>query len=162
MNRSDREAVDSTSLSGPARVVPAQVPGMNGLLGLAVGVVVIAGLFFAKDVLIPITLAILLSFVLSPIVALLRHARLPKGVAVMLSVLAALGLLGGVGTLVGMQVASLADDAPGYLRTIDEKVASAKGFAADRVSFFAQDKAPPPRVASGPPQSDVERVLASR
>ncbi|WP_230628467.1 AI-2E family transporter [Sphingomonas sp. Leaf37] len=162
MDQGDRKAVDSASLAGPARVVPAQVPGMNGLLGLAVGVVVIAGLFFAKDVLIPITLAILLSFVLSPVVAALRHARLPKGLAVMISVLAALGLLGGVGTLVGMQVASLADDAPGYLRTIDDKVASAKGFAADRVAFFAQDKAPPPRAAAGPPQSNVERVLASR
>ena len=162
MDQGDRKAVDSTTLSGSARVVPAQVPGMNGLLGLAVGVVVIAGLFFAKDVLIPITLAILLSFVLSPVVSLLRHARIPKGLAVMISVLAALGLLGGVGTLVGMQVASLADDAPGYLRTIDGKVASAKRFAADRVAFFAQDKSPPPRAASGPPQSDVERVLASR
>lgn len=162
MDQGDRKAVDSTSLSGSARVAPAQVPGMSGLLGLAVGVVVIAGLFFAKDVLIPITLAILLSFVLSPVVSLLRHARLPKGLAVMISVLAALGLLGGVGTLVGMQVASLADDAPGYLRTIDGKVASAKSFAADRVAFFAQDKAPAPRAAAGPPQGNVERVLASR
>ncbi|GEM72899.1 hypothetical protein ACM61V_19920 [Sphingomonas sp. TX0543] len=62
--------------SGSARVAPANSPGVEGLLGLAVAVVVVAGLFFAKDVLIPITLATLLSFVLSPIVSLLRRLRL--------------------------------------------------------------------------------------
>ncbi|KAK0331503.1 hypothetical protein LTR94_028669, partial [Friedmanniomyces endolithicus] len=51
-----------------AQVAAAKVPSRDGLLGLAVAVVVIAGLFLAKDVLIPITLAVLLSFVLSPIV----------------------------------------------------------------------------------------------
>lgn len=153
---------DRDGLAAPTQVTAAQVPGVNGLLGLAVGVVVIAGLFFAKDVLIPITLAILLSFVLSPIVAFLRRLRLPKGLAVMAAVLVALGLLGGVGTLVGTQAASLADDAPGYVRTIEAKMAAAKSFAADRVAFFAQDKAPPPPAISGPPLTNTERVLAGR
>lgn len=71
-------AVNSTINSSGAPVVPAQVPGLQGLLGLAVGVVVIAGLYFAKDVLVPITLAVLLSFVLSPIVSGLRAVRVPK------------------------------------------------------------------------------------
>lgn len=132
----------------PAQVIAAQVPGINGLLGLAVGVVVIAGLFFARDVLIPITLAILLSFVLSPAVTLLRRARLPKGLAVMVAVLCALGLLGGVGTLVGTQAASLAGDAPAYARTIEAKINRAKQFAADRVAFLAHDRSPPAPAAS--------------
>ena len=65
----DREIISSATArtdTGSARIEPANAPGVEGLLGLAVAVVVVAGLFFAKDVLIPITLAILLSFVLSP------------------------------------------------------------------------------------------------
>ncbi len=146
----------------PAQVIAANVPGISGLLGLAVGVVVIAGLFFAKDVLIPITLAILLSFVLSPIVGFLRRLKLPRGLAVMVAVLVALGLVGGIGTLVGMQAASLSDDAPGYVRQIESKMDGAKRFAADRVAFFAQDRARPAPTVSGSPRNNTERVLAGR
>ena len=82
--------------TGSARIAAANAQGVEGLLGLAVAVVVVAGLFFAKDVLIPITLAILLSFVLSPIVSLLRRLRLPKALAVLTTVIAALGMIGRV------------------------------------------------------------------
>ena len=122
-------------------VQPVAVPGVAGLLGLAVGVVVIAGLYFAQDVLIPITLAILLSFVLSPIVAALRRWRVPKALAVLVAVLVALGVVGGVGTIVGIQAASLSGDAPAYARTIETKVEGAKAFAADRVAFFTRESA---------------------
>ena len=44
---------------------------------LAVSVVVIAGLYLAREVMIPITLAVLLSFVLMPLVQRLR--RLASG-----------------------------------------------------------------------------------
>ena len=51
----------------------AETPGLSGLLTLAVAVVVVAGLYLGRTVLIPITLAVLLSFVLAPIVNLLRR-----------------------------------------------------------------------------------------
>jgi len=143
---------------GGARVASAQVPGVEGLLKLAVGVVVIAALFFARDVLIPITLAILLSFVLSPVVAFFRRLRLPRPPAVLLAVLMALGLLGGAGTLVGVQVASLAGDAPAYARTIQAKVDRAQAFAAERLSAFAGEEAPPPRTSAEP--GALERAAA--
>jgi len=162
MAKADQTLIAPTRRPGPAQVTPAQVPGRDGLLGLAVGVVVIAGLFFAKDVLIPITLAILLSFVLSPIVAALRRLRAPKALAVMVSVLVALGLLGGVGTIVGMQGASLVGDAPRYARTISDKIDGAKKFAADRAAFFTHDRSPAAAPVAGPPQTNTERVLASR
>ena len=50
-----------------------ETPGVQSLLTLAVFVVVVGGLSLAKDVLIPLTLAVLLSFVLAPLVALLRR-----------------------------------------------------------------------------------------
>jgi predicted PurR-regulated permease PerM len=136
----DREAIRRDQPPyGPTRIQPAQVPGLTGLLGLAIGVVVIAGLYFGREVLIPVTLAILLSFVLSPVVAFLRRLRIPRAPAVLVSVLLALGVLGGIGTVVGTQAASLADDAPGYARTIEAKIANARAYALDRVAFFTRD-----------------------
>lgn len=136
---------------------PAHVPGLTGLLGLAVGVVVVAGLYLGRDVLIPITLAILLSFVLSPVVQGLRRLRVPRGPAVFATVLLALGMLGAIGTLVGTQVASLADDAPGYARTIESKLAGARDYAADRLAVFRRDeaRAEPGRPDAAAPVTDA-------
>ena len=55
-------------------------------MGLAVGVVVIAALYLGKEVLIPITVAVLLSFVLAPFVSLLRWMHLPRLPAVFVAV----------------------------------------------------------------------------
>jgi predicted PurR-regulated permease PerM len=124
---------------GPTEVRPAHLPGQAGLHGLALGVVVIAGLYFAREVLIPVTLAVLLSFVLSPLMAALRRLRVPRGPAAIVSVLVALGVLGGIGTVVGTQAASLADDAPGYARTIEAKVAGVRSWAEDRARLFRRE-----------------------
>ncbi|KQN82213.1 hypothetical protein ASE90_11035 [Sphingomonas sp. Leaf67] len=130
-------------------VAAAKVPSRDGLLGLAVAVVVIAGLFLAKDVLIPITLAVLLSFVLSPIVLFLRRLKLPKGLAIFVAVMSALGVLGGIGTLVGMQAASLSDKAPSYVTTIQSKIDRATGFITKKLPFIGPDT-PPPAVIADP------------
>ena len=144
---------------GSAQVQPAQVPGVGGLLGLAVGVVVIAGLYLGKDVLIPITLAVLLSFVLSPIVEALRKLKLPRGAAVLLSVVVALGLVGGVGTVVGMQAASLVDDAPAYARTIENKIDQAQRFAAERARAFMPGRQAATPAATAGPESRIQQRL---
>lgn len=46
-----------------AQVTPAETPSLRSLTTLAVSVVIVAALYFGREVLIPITLAILLSFV---------------------------------------------------------------------------------------------------
>jgi len=132
-----------------ASVTAAKVPSRDGLLGLAVAVVVVAGLFLAKDVLIPITLAVLLSFVLSPIVLLLRRLRIPKGLAVFVAVLSALGVLGGIGTLVGVQAASLSDEAPRYVTSIQSKMENATGFLTRSLPFLGANN-PAPAVGADP------------
>jgi predicted PurR-regulated permease PerM len=92
------------------------------LTGVVVGVVVIAALYFGKEVLLPVTVAILLSFVLSPLVRLLRRINIPRPVAVLFSVALALGTIAGIGTLVATQVVDLAGDLPRYQLTIEKKV----------------------------------------
>ena len=109
-------------LPPPAEVAAADTPPAAGLFGLAVGVVVVVSLYVAREVLIPITLAALLSFVLAPLVHLLRRLHLGRVGSVLLAMLAALGIIVVLGGLIGTQVASLADDIPRYRATIDRKV----------------------------------------
>src|SRR4051794_29601028 len=85
----------------PAQVTPPETPSPTGLMSLAVAVVVVAALYFAREVLIPITLAVLLSFALAPLVDLLRRVRIPRLVAVLLSVALALGTVLALGGIIG-------------------------------------------------------------
>ena len=86
------------------------------------GAIVVATLYIAQDVLIPITLAVMLSFVLSALVDALRRIGLWTVAAVALSVLVALGAIGLIGTLLGSQAATLAVDVPHYVAAIQGKV----------------------------------------
>jgi predicted PurR-regulated permease PerM len=85
------------------QVEPPSAPNNRVLTGLVVGVVTIFALYFGKDVLLPVTLAVLLSFVLSPLVTLLRRIRLPRAVAVVFSVALAIAIIVGVGSLLATQ-----------------------------------------------------------
>ena len=66
---------------GAAQIAGSSAPELKSLLGIAVGTLVIAALYFGKEVLIPITLAVMLSFVLSPVVNFLQRLRLPQKAA---------------------------------------------------------------------------------
>ncbi|MGI4877004.1 MAG: AI-2E family transporter, partial [Janthinobacterium lividum] len=118
---------DGDSLTTTAAKVPAaEVPGLSALLSLAVAVVVVAALYLARDVLVPIMLAVLLSFILAPVVDLLHRLRLPRVPSVVTAVLLALSIIGLLATVIGTQVASLAADAPRYAVTIQHKVRAAR------------------------------------
>ena len=56
-------------------------------------VVVIGALYFAREVLVPIALALLLSFVLAPLVRSLRNWYVPRSIAVIISVLIAFAVI---------------------------------------------------------------------
>src|SRR6195952_2691871 len=89
----------------PAAVTAAETPGLSGLLTLAVAVVVVAGLYLGRTVLIPITLAVLLSFLLAPIVNLLRRIHLGRVFSVLVAVVLALSIILALGGLIGEQIA---------------------------------------------------------
>jgi len=104
---------------------------------------VIAALYFAKAVFLPLALAILLTFLLAPAVRLLRSWGLPKPLAVVLVVVFAFTVILGIGALVGQQVTKLAQNLPEYQYNIEEKIRSTRGFAAggmlERISNFLGD-----------------------
>jgi predicted PurR-regulated permease PerM len=90
----------------------------------------IAALYFGRDIFVPIALAILLSFVLAPLVAQLQRARIPRGVAVVSVVVLAFMVIFGLGTLIANQLNQLAGDLPVYQSTMREKIKSVRGATA--------------------------------
>ena len=138
----DEVGTDRTSelgaLETPPSVPAASSPELRTLVAIAVGAIVVATLYIAQDVLIPITLAVLLSFVLSPLVDVLRRIGLWRGAAVAVSVLVALGAIGLIGTLLGSQAATLAADVPHYVEAVQRKVERIQVFATSRVTSITR------------------------
>lgn len=105
---------------------------MSSLLLLATGVVAIAGLYFGRSVLIPITLAVLLSFLLAPLVEALHRVHVPNFLAALLAVVMALGVVIAIGGVIGTQVAGLAEQVPDYASTIETKFQAVQHFVGTR------------------------------
>ena len=118
-------------------VDPPAISSYQTLTGLGVGVTVVAALYFGKDILLPITVAVLLSFVLSPLVGILRRLRIPRAVAVVFSVGLALAIIGGVGALLGSQIVEIAGDLPLYQTTIEKKVDVLRSATLGRIAEVA-------------------------
>jgi predicted PurR-regulated permease PerM len=88
----------------------------------AVLAVAIFCLAIAKEVFIPIAVAMLLTFVLAPVVRLLERRRVPHAAAVALTVILAFSTIGGIGYVLALQVTTLAADLPRYEDTIKRKI----------------------------------------
>ncbi len=106
----------------------------NASSGMTLFVLIVATLYFGKEVLVPITLALLLAFVLAPLVALLRRLRLGRIPAVLLAVLAAIGLVLALGGVIGSQLAQLTTGLPQYATTIEQKVNNVREATIGRLS----------------------------
>jgi predicted PurR-regulated permease PerM len=76
----------------------------------------------AQEVFIPIASAMLLTFVLSPIVERLERWRFPRVVAVVATVALVFSVLGGVGWLLASQATTLAADLPQYRSNLTAKM----------------------------------------
>ena len=146
----------------PPHVDPPATPSYQTLTGLGVGVTVIAALYFGKDILLPITVAVLLSFVLSPLVGILRRLRIPRVVAVVFSVGLALAIIGGVGALLGSQIVEVAGDLPLYQTTIEKKVdvlrKATLGRIAEVTSRFRGTFGQVGQISPPPPSSSAQRA----
>jgi predicted PurR-regulated permease PerM len=91
---------------------------------MVVGVVVVGCLYWAQTVLIPVALAVFLTFLLTPLVSLLQRRGLRRTPAVVVVVLIAALVLGGIVWLVAGEVRSVAGDLPEYTENIKEKIKS--------------------------------------
>ena len=86
--------------------------------------IIITTIYFGRDILVPLAMAILLSFVLAPLVRLLERIRVPRVVAVVGAVVLAFSLIFAMGSLLASQLTQLAVNLPQYQSTISEKIQS--------------------------------------
>ncbi|WP_149539796.1 AI-2E family transporter [Siccirubricoccus phaeus] len=134
----------------PRRALTAGPAGPT--LPLLQGVILtVAVLYFARELLIPLALAVLLAFVLAPLVRALRRVAVPRIAAVVLVVLATVALLTGLATLIGGQASSLAENLPRYQATVGEKLAGLGGWVGKLQALLAElgRHAAPPAPLSG-------------
>src|ERR1700688_3373442 len=97
------------------------------LLGIVTGVVVVATLYLAKVVFIPLALALLLSFLLTPVVALIERVRLHRGLAIFLVIATLGGAIGFLGWKTSQQFVDLTDQIPTYKKALIGKIQTLKG-----------------------------------
>jgi hypothetical protein len=100
------------------------------LQSLLIAAIVITGLYVAREVLLPLALAILLSFVLTPALLFLRRLKVPRVVGVAIVVAFAFALIFGLGWLMSHQATQLAGDLPRYQHVLAEKISALRKSAA--------------------------------
>jgi predicted PurR-regulated permease PerM len=87
-----------------------------------IATIAIAGMYFAAEFLQPVAMAVLLTFILAPLVKFLERFRIPRVLSIVLSLSLGFALIGGVSYLVGRQFLSLADHLPEYEANISAKL----------------------------------------
>src|SRR5687767_522154 len=103
---------------------------MRGVAAAVVAAIIIGTLYFGREVFVPIALAILLSFVLAPLVRLLQRLHVPRGLSVVAVVLLAFMSIFAIGGVIATQLTELAGDLPRYQSTMREKIKSVRGATA--------------------------------
>jgi len=97
---------------------------LSRLFVIVVAVIVIAVLYLAKIVFLPLAFAILFAFLLAPVVSLLERIRLPRVFAVLVVILGFCCILLLIGWVSITQLISIANDLPTYRANVAEKIAA--------------------------------------
>lgn len=96
---------------------------------------VVCTLYFGRDIFVPIAIAIVLSFVLSPPILLLRRWGVNRVISVLAIVFAALVIAFAVSAVLTRQVSELAIDLPKYQATVTTKIAKLRDATAGNALF---------------------------
>lgn len=145
--------------------VPASSPPLGERAGAPAAVaLVIAALYLGREIFVPLALAILLAFVLSPPILWLRRHGLPRIAAIVVVIGLALAAAASVVAAVGLQLVTLADNLPRYQRNIEDKLVALRATAPggglfERVTSTLQDMQ---RELSGPERPRQSRSSDGR
>lgn len=137
-------------------------------LPLAAFVIAIAALYFAKEVLVPLALAVLFAFLLTPSVSRLESLRLGRVPSVIAVMIVSLSLVGGIGWIVGNQLIDVINELPNYTNNIRTKLDSFHGphggslaKATDNVQKLSKELSTPPDTPVAPSVSQRPRTQKS-
>ena len=139
-----------------------QLPGSNHW-AMAMLFGTIAALYFAREILVPLAFALILTFVLTPVVALLQRARLGRVPSVAVTILVTMAAAGCVVWIIAIQLVDVAEELPRYRQNIHSKMEALRiptegplGLAATSLRDIARELSSPaaPSPALGPPVQD--------
>jgi predicted PurR-regulated permease PerM len=123
-NVDEREA--RNPFSGPRADLGTRAEATDTII---IGVAVIAGLYFGREVLVPMSIAILLSFVLAPVTDVLSRLRIGRIASALIAVALAFAILGILGAIIGRQAAQLSESLPAYQIEISKKLDAVRSSA---------------------------------
>jgi predicted PurR-regulated permease PerM len=112
-------------------IAPIRLPKPPGtaLINMAMAALIVTGLYFGREILVPVALAVLFSFVLAPFVIRLQSWRVPRTLSVLVAVFIGFSIVFSLGGLMVSQANRLAEELPGYQQTLREKIQGLRGFA---------------------------------
>ena len=97
-------------------------PKLRGDAGAIVLFGTIAALYFAREILVPFAFALILTFLLTPAVAVLQKLHIGRVVSVLATVLLSIALVGGIGWTIANQLVDVANQLPLYRQNIHDKI----------------------------------------
>ena len=109
--------------------------GTAGFETVVLSAIFVCALYFGKALLLPLALAIFLTFLLSPVVDAMRRIHVPKILAVSLATLGSVAILLSVAVILGQQVRTFAEDLPRYQYVLSEKIHVLKDLVATKSTF---------------------------
>jgi len=130
---------------------------LSWMLTLASIAVVTGALYLAKGILVPLTLSVLLSFLLSPVCDRLERWRFGRIPAVVVTALLAFTMLGVVAWMAVVQMTNLAPKLPEYQNNIQAKLHSTNDYVGDLLSKLT--RAAENKGQSLAPTKQVEETL---
>src|SRR5579862_5453456 len=87
-------------------------PKLPGDTGAIVVLGTIAAMYFTREILIPFAFALTLTFLLTPVVALLQRLRIGRALSVLTAALISIAVAGGIGWIIGNQLVDVANQLP--------------------------------------------------
>jgi predicted PurR-regulated permease PerM len=117
-------------------------PQQSSIFALLCGVAAVAGLYLAKEILLPFAMAVFLSFLLAPLVSRLETWKFPRIAAVLTSVALAFAGLAALGSTLVRQIYEFADRLPEYETNLIQKaqaLQSGQGGIVAKVSAAIED-----------------------
>jgi len=118
---------------------PAQAPqGLGRVAGVLGFGTVLAILYLGRDVLVPITMAGLLGFLIAPLIHRLRRVGVGHTASIWLAVFGAAAVLVGMGLVIASQFVQLEAALPEYEETVRAKLTALNAFTEDKLRILAE------------------------
>src|SRR5271156_4548703 len=101
---------------------PQRSRGSSGLQTVAILIAIVAALYLARGVFIPLAFAVTLTLILTPVVSWMVKMHFSRAVAAVAVVLISVGSVGGIGFVILNQLIEVVNEMPAYRENIHKKI----------------------------------------